>query len=316
MVGRSDVRVVAALGGNALARRGEPISAEVQRRNLATAAAALAPLARQHELVLTFGDGPQIGHLLLESEADQSAPPSPLDVIGAEAVGMIGYLLEEALLQQDPSLKVAMLVTQTIVAGDDPAFAAPTKPIGPMYDAETAQRLARTRGFSVAADGQGWRRVVASPEPHGLLEADAVRCLAGEGFLVVASGGGGMPVVLDADRRPRGVEAVVDKDLAAVVLADAVAAERLLLLTDVDAVYDNFGTDSARRLDRLSPAEARGLAETGVLGRGSMLPKVEAAARFAERGGVAVIAALADAADALEGRAGTTIAVERADVPG
>lgn len=314
-MGRADVRVVAALGGNALARRGELISADVQRRNLALAAGALAPLAREHELVLTFGDGPQIGHLLLESEADQSAPPSPLDVIGAEAVGMIGYLLEEALLQQDPALRVAMLVTQTIVAGDDPAFAAPSKPIGPMYDAETAERLARTRGCAVARDGQGWRRVVPSPEPYGLLEADAVRCLARHGFLVVASGGGGMPVVLDADRRPRGVEAVVDKDLAAVVLADAVAAEFLLLLTDVDAVYDGFGTDSARRLDRLSPAESRALTDTGALGRGSMLPKVEAAARFAERGGIAVIAALSDAAEALDGRAGTTIAVWPANAP-
>jgi carbamate kinase len=309
------VRVVAALGGNALARRGEPISTEVQRRNLGVAAAALAPLAREHELVLTFGDGPQIGHLLLESEADRSAPASPLDVIGAEAVGMIGYLLEEALLQHDPSLRVATLVTQTIVVDDDPAFASPSKPIGQMYDSATAQELARTRGFTVARDGDGWRRVVPSPEPHGLLEADAVRCLVEQGFLVVASGGGGMPVVLDAERRPRGVEAVVDKDLAAVVLAATVEAEYLLLLTDVDAVYDGFGTDSARRLDRLSPTESRRLAETGGLGRGSMLPKVEAAARFAERGGIAVIAALSHAAEALEARAGTTIAVWPARAP-
>lgn len=302
------MRVVAALGGNALARRGEPISTAVQRRNLAVAAGALAPLAREHELVLTFGDGPQIGHLLLESEADDSAPPSPLDVIGAEAVGMIGYLLEEALLQQDPALRVVTLVTQTMVAEDDPAFDAPSKPIGPMYDEATARELARVRAFTVARDGSGWRRVVPSPEPRGLLEADAVRRLVEERFLVVASGGGGMPVVLDADRRPHGVEAVVDKDLAAVVLAVAVAADVLLLLTDVDAVYDGFGTPTARRLERLSTAEARQLADDGRLGRGSMLPKVEAAARFAEHGGRAVIAALADAGEALAGRAGTTVA--------
>ena len=302
------MRVVAALGGNALARRGEPISTDVQRRNLAVAAAALVPLAREHELVLTFGDGPQIGHLLLESEADQSAAPSPLDVVGAEAVGMIGYLLEQALLQEDPALRVVTLVTQTLVAEDDPAFTSPTKPIGPMYDRTTAEQLARTRGFTVAQDGTAWRRVVPSPEPRGLLEADAVRCLVDRGFLVVASGGGGMPVVVDAGGRPRGVEAVVDKDLAAVVLAAAVGADRLLLLTDVDGVYRGFGGDAPEHLERLSPAEARVMAESGELGRGSMLPKVEAAARFAERGGTAHIAALGDAGAALSGRAGTAVA--------
>jgi carbamate kinase len=309
------MRIVAALGGNALARRGEEISTDVQRRNLQTAAAALVPLARGHELVLTFGDGPQIGHLLLESEADASARPSPLDVIGAEAVGMIGYLLEQALLQADPSLRVVTLVTQTLVAADDPAFASPSKPIGPMYDASTARALAEARGFAVARDGDGWRRVVPSPDPRGLLEADAVRHLVDGGFLVVASGGGGMPVVIDDAGRPHGIEAVVDKDLAAVVLADAVGAERLLLLTDVDGVYDGFGTDSARRLDRLSPGESRALAESGALGRGSMLPKVAAAARFAERGGIAVVAALTDAARALEGSAGTTVAVWPSHAP-
>jgi carbamate kinase len=189
---------------------------------------------------------------------------------------MIGYLLEEALLQADPSLRVAVLVTQTIVASDDSAFAASSKPIGPSYDAETAHELARTRGLDIAQDGAGWRRIVPSPEPWGLLEGAAVRCLSREGFLVVAGGGGGMPVVLDEERRPRGVEAVVDKDLAAVVLAAAVEAECLLLLTDVDAVYDGFGTDFARRLNRLSPEESRVLAENGAFGRGSMLPKVQA----------------------------------------
>ena len=310
------MRIVAALGGNALARRGEQISADVQRHNLEAAAAALVPLAQQHELVLTFGDGPQIGHLLLESEADESAAPSPLDVIGAEAVGMIGYLLQQALLQHDPDLRVAMLVTQTVVAEDDPAFASPSKPIGPMYGAATARQLAQTRGFTTAPDGTGWRRVVASPEPQRLLEADAVRCLVDARFLVIASGGGGMPIVLDTAGRPRGVEAVVDKDLAAVVLADAVGAGPLLLLTDVDGVYDGFGTEAARRLDTLSPVEARALAESGALGKGSMLPKVEAAARFAERGGIAVIAALADAAEALEGRAGTRVAGWPSNAPG
>jgi carbamate kinase len=302
------MRIVAALGGNALARRGEPISTDVQRRNLAVAAAALAPIARDHELVLTFGDGPQIGHLLLESEADESAVPSPLDVVGAEAVGMIGYLLEQALLQEDPALHVVTLVTQTLVSEDDPAFASPSKPIGPTYDRETAEELARTRGFAIAQDGSAWRRVVASPEPQGLLEDDAVRCLADLGFVVVASGGGGMPVIVDADGRPRGVEAVVDKDLAAVVLAAAVGADRLLLLTDVDGVYRGFGSDAPELLKRLSPGEARSLAGSGELGRGSMLPKVEAAARFAGHGGIAHIASLADAGAALDGRAGTAVA--------
>ena len=310
------MRVVAALGGNALARRGEEISTEVQRRNLRAAAAVLAPLTRAHELVLTFGDGPQIGHLLLESESDQSAHPSPLDVIGAEAVGMIGYLLEQSLLQCDPGLRIVTLVTQTVVAEDDPAFASPSKPIGPMYDGATAQELAETRGFKVARDGEGVAPGRAFPEPLGLLEADAVRLLVDRGFLVVASGGGGMPVLLDSRGRPSGIEAVVDKDLAAVVLARTVNAERLLLLTDVDGVYDGFGTPSAHRLGTLSPREARMLAESGALGRGSMLPKVEAAARFAEHGGIAVIAALTDAAEALAGRAGTTVAVWPTSAPG
>ena len=310
------MRVVAALGGNALARRGEEISTEVQRRNLRAAAAVLAPLTRAHELVLTFGDGPQIGHLLLESESDQSAHPSPLDVIGAEAVGMIGYLLEQSLLQCDPGLRIVTLVTQTVVAEDDPhslRHRGRSARCTTVRRPRSSPRRGDSRWHATAGGGAGSCLPLSL---SGCSRPKLSASLVDRGFLVVASGGGGMPVLLDSRGRPSGIEAVVDKDLAAVVLARTVNAERLLLLTDVDGVYDGFGTPSAHRLGTLSPREARMLAESGALGRGSMLPKVEAAARFAEHGGIAVIAALSDAAEALAGRAGTTVAVWPTSAPG
>jgi carbamate kinase len=298
-----------ALGGNALARRGQPISAAVQRVNVDRAANALAPLLESGEpLVITHGNGPQVGLLLLESEADTSIEAYPLDVLGAESEGMIGYLLEQALTRRSPGTHFATLLTQTVVAADDPAMARPTKPVGPMYDEATARRLHHERGFAIAPDTGGWRRVVPSPQPLRILEQPAIASLLAGGVTVIAAGGGGVPVTIDASGRPTGVEGVVDKDLTAVVLALAVGADRLMLLTDVDAVYRDFGGPASRRISRLTIAEARELIDDGGLGAGSMAPKVEAAARFAAAGGTATIASLDRVSEALSGASGTTVA--------
>jgi carbamate kinase len=301
------MRIVVALGGNALARRGEPISAAIQRGHLEQAARALAPLLHRHTVTITHGNGPQVGLLLLESEADPMIDAYPLDVLGAESEGMIGYLLEQALLREAPRRSFATLLTQTVVDPADPSFATPRKPVGPLYDESTARRLERERGYAIAPDTGGWRRVVPSPEPVALLERDAVRLLVDAGVTVIASGGGGVPVILDDDGRPHGVEAVVDKDLAAVLLARAVDAEVLLLLTDVDAVYRGFGTPSAAPLRTLSVEQAEALLADGGLGAGSMAPKVRAATRFARVGGTAIVASLALAREALVGAAGTSV---------
>lgn len=301
------MRIVAALGGNALARRGQAISAPVQRANLAAAAQALAPIVRDHELTITHGNGPQVGLLLLESEADASVAPYPLDVLGAESEGMIGYLLEQALRSELPGERFATLLTQTVVAADDPAFATPSKPVGPLYDAATARRLEHERGFAVRPDTGGWRRVVPSPDPLRILELDAIELLAAAGVTVIAAGGGGVPVVLDGDGCPSGVEGVIDKDLAAALLATNLRAELLLLLTDVDAVYRDFGTAAAAAIGELTAAQADRLLASGQLGTGSMAPKIDAAARFAHAGGTAIVSSLERVGEALAGAAGTRV---------
>jgi carbamate kinase len=297
------VRVVAALGGNALLRRGEPAEAEVQRRHVEDAAAALAPLAAAHELVVTHGNGPQVGLLALQAEAYAAVRPYPLDVLGAESEGMVGYLLDQALGNRLERRRVATLLTQVVVAADDPAFAHPSKPIGPLYEREEAERLAAERGFAIAADGLRWRRVVASPEPLEIVEAEAIRLLVEAGVTVVCVGGGGVPVAAAPDGTLHGVEAVVDKDLAAALLARRLDADALLLLTDVEAIELGWGTAEARPLRRATAAELRALD----LAAGSMGPKAEAAARFAETGGIAAIASLDAAAAALAGEAGTLV---------
>jgi carbamate kinase len=293
------VRIVVALGGNALLRRGEQPSVEAQRANVAAAVEALRPLAAEHELVITHGNGPQVGLLALQAEAVVDLPPYPLDVLGAESEGMIGYLLEQALRNALPGQAVATVLTQVVVAPDDPAFAAPAKPIGPVYPERRARVLAGERGWAIAPDGAWFRRVVASPEPLEIVELSTIRALLGEGVLPVCVGGGGIPVVREQDGKLRGIEAVVDKDLAAELLARGVGAERLLLLTDVPAVeldgelLREAGAEELRR-HAFAP--------------GSMGPKVEAACRFAERtGGVAAIGALDEAALVLAGRAGTQV---------
>lgn len=300
--------VVVALGGNALARRGEPISAEVQERNIDLAARALMPLLdADRPVVITHGNGPQVGLLLLESEADGGVRTYPLDVLGAETEGMIGYLLEQALMRHAPHRRYATLVTQTVVDADDPAILEPSKPVGPLYDEATARRLEAELGYAIAPDTGGWRRVVPSPRPLRLLEERAIRELVDSGTTVIAAGGGGVPVVVDGKGRPEGVEGVVDKDLAAVVLARTIGARTLLLLTDVDGVYRDFGTPRQARVGRLDATGAWRLLADGQVARGSMAPKVEAAAGFADFGGTTMIGSLDQVDRLLAGRAGTVV---------
>lgn len=297
------MRIVAALGGNALLRRNEPADVSHQRRNVRAAIEAIAELASEHELVITHGNGPQVGLLALQAEANPSLAAYPLDVLGAESEGMIGYLLEQELGNALPGRRVATLLTQVIVEREDPAFAHPSKPIGPVYDRVTAQRLAATRGWSIARDGEYYRRVVPSPEPRAIVELAALRLLVDAGVLVICVGGGGIPVLVDGGRL-RGVEAVVDKDLSAALLARTLDADALLLLTDVDAVYSGWGTPGSRPLRRVSCAELGGMA----FDPGSMAPKVDAACRFAQTTGrLAAIGSLGDAAGIVRGERGTRV---------
>lgn len=310
-------RLVVALGGNALIRRGEAGSMEVQRGNLARAAASLVELERAgHQLVLTHGNGPQVGYLAIEADAARDlVPPPPLDVLVAESQGQIGYLLAQALATRFAEVgrapRIAALISQTVVDPADPAFRTPTKPIGPMYDRLTAERLAVEHGWSVAPDGRGWRRVVASPEPLDIVEAPAIRALVDAGVIVIASGGGGIPVARLPDGGLAGVAAVVDKDLAAVVLAQAVDADALLLLTDVPAVLASRDGPDPAPLHTLTLAGAAAGVADGCFASGSMGPKVRAAADFVRRtGGFAAIGALDDALAVLDGRSGTRVVTE------
>ena len=272
-------RVVIALGGNALLRRGERADVETQRRHVADAVEAIAEVAAGREVIVTHGNGPQVGLLALQAAAyEDEVPAYPLDVLGAESEGMIGYLLEQELANALGDRSVATLLTQVVVDAGDPAFDAPSKPIGPVYEREPAERLAVERGWAIAAEGGGHRRVVASPEPVALVELAAIRTLVEAGVLLVCAGGGGIPVVCE-DGRLRGVEAVVDKDLVAALLARELGADALLLLTDVAAVEAGWGTPQARPLGETTVAELRALD----LEPGSMAPKVEAACRFASR---------------------------------
>lgn len=298
------MRVLAALGGNALLQRGEPADAPHQRRNVAAAAAALATIAAEHELVVTHGNGPQVGLLALQAEAYADVAPYPLDVLGAESEGMVGYLIEQGLRNRLPGREAATLLTQVVVDRHDPAFGIPTKPIGPVYGPAEARRLAADRGWAVYRDGQAWRRVVASPEPLRIVELAAIRLLVESGTIVICAGGGGVPVIEDSDGGLEGAEAVIDKDLAAALLARELGADALLLLTDVDAIELDYHTPAARPLGDTTPTQLRSLN----LPSGSMGPKAEAAARFIEGGGkLASICSLARAADALAGEAGTLV---------
>jgi carbamate kinase len=299
------MKVVIALGGNALLERGEAPDSDIQERHVVSAVTALAPLAGSHQLFITHGNGPQVGVLALESARDPAlSHPYPFDVLGAQTQGMIGYWLARELRGAAPGKHAASLVSQTRVGPDDPAFAHPTKFVGPVYEEKQAKDLAAERGWAVARDGEAWRRVVPSPEPLELMELPLIRLLVDSGALVVCAGGGGIPVVADPSGALRGVEAVVDKDLTAALLAEAVNADALLLLTDVDAVIDDFGTPDARAISHATPAELRARSFPA----GSMGPKVEAACRFVEATGkIAAIGRLDAAASLLRGDAGTTV---------
>jgi carbamate kinase len=296
--------VVAALGGNALLRRGQPADAGTQRANVVKAVGAIAELARDHDVVVTHGNGPQVGLLALQGESYEGVAPYPLDVLGAESEGMIGYLLDQELVNGLGGREVATLLTQVVVDPDDPAFARPEKFIGPVYERGPAERLARERGWAIAQDGRFWRRVVPSPEPQAIVELNTIELLVRAGVLVVCAGGGGVPVVLDPDGRLRGVEAVIDKDRAAALLAIGLGADALLMLTDVPAVQVGYGLPGARVLHGVDTAELRSYR----FAPGSMGPKIDAACHFAEAtGGVAGIGALEHAAAILRGDRGTRI---------
>ena len=301
------MRIVAALGGNALLERGESPESDVQERHILKAVTALAPLAREHELVITHGNGPQVGLLALESAGDPAlAHPYPLDVLGAQTQGMIGYWLVQALQNALPRRQVACLVSRTLVSAADPAFTSPSKLVGPVYTEQQAQQLAEAHGWDVGKDGAWWRRIVPSPEPVELLDLPLICTLEGTGAIVICAGGGGVPVVRTDSGQLRGVEAVVDKDFTAALLAQGLGADALLLLTDVAAVEDGFGTTPGPADPLGPPGELR----TRSFPAGSMGPKVEAVCRFVEATGkMAAIGRLADAQALLCRDAGTIVGI-------
>jgi carbamate kinase len=307
------MRVVAALGGNALLRRGEPLTAENQRANARIACKALAPVALEHELVISHGNGPQVGLLALQGSAYTEVDPYPLDLLGAQTEGMIGYLIQQELGNQLPFEKrLASLLTLIEVNPKDPAFDDPTKPIGPIYTKEDADQLATEKGWVFKPDGDSFRRVVPSPLPQRIFGIEPVEWLLEHGSVVICAGGGGIPVMYTDEpatpgRQLVGVEAVIDKDLASALLAKDLHADALLIVTDVDAVYADWGTAEQRAIRRATP---EALAETE-FAAGSMGPKVRAACSFVEQtGGLAVIGSISDTPALLRGEAGTTVTVE------
>jgi carbamate kinase len=304
------LRVVVALGGNALLRRGEPLTAENQRANARIACKALAPIALKHELVVSHGNGPQVGLLALLGSAYTEVDPYPLDMLGAQTEGMIGYLIQQELGNELPQEKrLASLLTLIEVDRDDPAFDDPTKPIGPIYSQEDSERLAREKDWMFKPDGDSYRRVVPSPTPQRIFGLEPLEWLLDQGCVVICAGGGGIPVKYTdepapAGRRLVGVEAVIDKDLASALLARDLHADALAIVTDVDAVYDEWGKPEQRAIRRATP-EALGDAEFAA---GSMGPKVKAACSFVmETGGLAVIGSIADTPALLRGETGTVV---------
>ncbi len=298
------MRLVVAIGGNALLQRGEVLSAENQEHNIQRAADALIKVADGHEVVLVHGNGPQVGLLALEAEAFKEAPAFPLDVLGAESQGMIGYVIGQVLANEMPDRKIATLLTRTLVDPKDPAFSNPTKLIGPVYSMSDSQDLARDRGWDIAQDGKNFRRVVPSPTPVDILELPIVKNLVASGVLVICGGGGGIPVMQEANGHMSGVEAVVDKDLTAALLACRLNADRLLILTDVDGVYRNWGQADEQKLDRATPTALT----TMHFAEGSMGPKIAAACNFVQAtGNPAMIGSLTNADQVLAGTKGTWI---------
>jgi carbamate kinase len=303
------LRIVIALGGNALLRRSEPMTAEAQRRNVRLAAESIAPLASKHQLVLAHGNGPQVGLLALQAEAYTACEPYPLDVLGAETQGMIGYMLEQELGNLLPyEVPFATVLTMVEVDPDDPAFSDPTKFVGPVYEKAEADRVAAENGWRFKLDGELWRRVVASPKPRHIFEIRPIKWLLEHNTVVVCAGGGGIPTMYVKDTKTLvGVEAVVDKDFASELLAREVDADLYVMATDVDGVYLDWGTPEQRLLGRLTPDELDGYD----FAHGSMGPKVEAAARFVRKSGRrAAIGSLADIGRIVAGEAGTNVVPE------
>ena len=298
-------KIVVALGGNALLRRGQPLSDENQLANIRRAASQIARIAEGHQLVLTHGNGPQIGLLALQLAAYAGGEAHPLDLLGAQTDGMIGYLLEQELANLLPGRTIATLLTRIRVSLDDPAFGAPTKPIGPVYGADEAVRIGREKGWAMAADGPGFRRVVASPAPLQVLGLPPIEWLLARGALVIAAGGGGIPVAAPADCfRLHGVDAVIDKDACSSLLARELGADLLVIATDVDAVYQDFGLPTQRALGRVTP---EALAEWR-FAAGSMGPKVQAAVAFVQATGRrAAIGSLDHIEAMVDGTAGTQV---------
>ncbi|MDP6885523.1 MAG: carbamate kinase [Candidatus Thalassarchaeaceae archaeon] len=302
------MRIVVALGGNALLRRGQPMTAKNQRENVRIAAKALAPIAADNQLVISHGNGPQVGLLALQSAAYEEVEAYPLDVLGAQTEGMIGYMIEQELGNLLPiEYPFATILTMVEVDPEDPAFDKPTKPIGPVYSEADAKRLEEEKGWSMRPDGEQWRRVVPSPLPHRIFEMRPIHWLLENGTIVICAGGGGIPTIYNEEGNLEGVEVVIDKDRASALLAFELEADLLIMATDTDGVYLDWGAEEARRIERTTPDEI----EKYEFAAGSMGPKVEAAADFVSRTGQrAVIGALADIPAMVEGTAGTQFVIE------
>ena len=299
------MRILVALGGNALLRRGEPMTAEAQRANVQIAATSLAAIYPGNQLVITHGNGPQVGLLALQGAAYNPDEVYPLDVLGAQTEGMIGYMIEQELGNLLPfEVPFATILTMVEVDRDDPGFKNPTKFIGPVYSESDAERLKADKGWAMKKDGDKWRRVVASPQPKQIFEIRPIRWLLEQGTIVIAAGGGGIPTVYEPGRRLRGIEAVIDKDLCSELLARQLEADFYIMATDADAVFVDWGEPTAKAFRRASPKAMRDFSFPA----GSMGPKVDAACHFAEATGkAAAIGALKDLAAIIRGEAGTTI---------
>ena len=302
------MRIVIALGGNALLRRGEKMTANNQKENIRIAARALAPIIEEHEVVISHGNGPQVGLLSLQSAAYKEVEEYPLDILGAQTQGMIGYMIEQELGNILPIEKpIASILTMVEIDPEDPAFSNPTKPIGPVYSEKEARRLAEDKGWDIKQDGEYWRRVVPSPEPHRIFELRPIHWLLEKGTVVICAGGGGIPTSYVKKGKLEGVEVVIDKDRASSLLAFELDADLLIMATDTDGVYTDWGGDSQKIISRTTPEEIGQYK----FDKGSMGPKVEAACNFVERSGQrAVIGSLNDLKKMVDSLAGTQFILE------
>ena len=303
------MRIVIALGGNALLRRGEDMTADNQRENVNIAARQIARVAPGNELVIAHGNGPQVGLLALQNAAYAKVNPYPLDVLGAETEGMIGYMIEQELGNLlPPDMPMATILTQVEVDAADPAFKHPTKPIGPVYSKAEADKLAAEKGWSIAPDGDHFRRVVASPRPKRIFEIRPVKWLLEHGTIVICAGGGGIPTCYDKEGQLHGIEAVIDKDLCSALLAEELSADLLVIATDVSATYIDYGKPEQKAIAEAHPDELERLG----FAAGSMGPKVQAACEFARHTGkVAVIGSLGDIEAIVRGEAGTRVSTQK-----